>query len=128
MFTAPTAPSLQIDGAGDAAHQPVRVRILAAEDGVDLDDVLLEIEGLQVMGDGHQVGFRRQLVGRVAPVGIHEGSELAGFDELLHPVLDVAEVAGRKRPGRDALAPAPRWPWGRPRAETTSTQSRACRW
>jgi hypothetical protein len=42
---------MHVDGAGHAAHQPVRVRVLAAEDGVDLDDLLLEIEGLEVVRD-----------------------------------------------------------------------------
>jgi len=80
------------------------VRVLAAEDGVDLDDLLLEVQRLQVMRHRHQVGLGRQLVRWVAPVGVRERPELAGFDELLQPVLQVAEIARRReRPVRDRL-------------------------
>jgi hypothetical protein len=119
---------VDVDGAGHAAHQPVRVRVLAAEDGVDLDDLLLEIEGLQVVRHRHQVGLGRQLVGRVAPVAVHERAELAGFDELLQPVLDVAEVARRgQRPVGDLCASSEVFFGSAFRALTTSTQSSACR-
>jgi hypothetical protein len=80
------------------------VRVLAAEDGLDLDDLFLEVQRLQVVRHGHQVGFGRQLVGRVAPVAVAEGAELAAFDELLQPALQVAEVArAGHRPAADAL-------------------------
>jgi hypothetical protein len=65
--------AVQVDRTGHAAHQPVRVRVLAAEDGVDLDDLLLEVQRLQVVRHRHQVGFGRQLVGRVAPVAVAKG-------------------------------------------------------
>ena len=61
------ARSVDIDRAGHAADEPVRMRILAAEDRVDFDDLLLEIERLQIMRDRHQIGFRRQLIGRHGP-------------------------------------------------------------
>src|SRR5207237_70300 len=97
---------VDIDGAGHAANQPVRMRILAAIDGVDLDDLLLEVERLQIMRDRHQVRFGRQLVGRVAPIGVLERTELAGLDELRQPDLQVLEIARRRqRPVRDPLAP-----------------------
>jgi len=95
---------VHIDRARHPTHQPVRMRVLAAEDGVDLDDFLLKIECFQVVRDRHQIGFGWQLVGRIAPVAVHERAELAGLDEFLQPVLDVAEVARRTvGPVRDAL-------------------------
>ena len=95
---------VHVDRRRHAAHQPVRVRILAAEDRLDLDDFLLEVERLEVVRDRHQVGFRRQLVGRVAPVAVAERPELSRLDELLQAVLQVAEVARRRhRPRRDGL-------------------------
>mmetsp|Transcript_32978 Transcript_32978/g.77357 ORF Transcript_32978/g.77357 Transcript_32978/m.77357 type:complete len:229 (-) Transcript_32978:692-1378(-) len=42
----------------------------------------------------HQVGLGRQRVGLVAPVAVRERPVLTGVEELLEPVLDVAEVAG----------------------------------
>jgi hypothetical protein len=57
LIGAGRAVAVDVDGAGHAADQPVRVRVLAAEDGVDLDDLLLQVQRLQVVGDRHQVGF-----------------------------------------------------------------------
>ncbi len=88
--------AVDVDGARHAAHQVVRMRVLAAEDGVHLDPFLLQVECFEVVGDRHQVGFGRQHIGLVAPVAVHEGAQLAALDELLQPVLDVAEVAGRR--------------------------------
>ena len=65
------------DGAGYAAHNKIGMRILATEDGVQLGHVALPGQGFQIMSDRHQVGFRRQLVGRVAPIAIGEYSQLA---------------------------------------------------
>ena len=73
------------------------MRVLATENGVDLHPFFLQVEGFEVMGDRHQVGFRRQLVGRVAPIAIHERPELAAFEKLLQPILYVAEIAGRRQ-------------------------------
>ena len=80
------------------------MRVLAAEHGLDLHDLLLEIERLEVVRHRHQVGLGGQLVGRVAPVAVAERAQLPGLDELLQPVLQVAEVAGRRhRPAADGL-------------------------
>jgi hypothetical protein len=59
------------------------VRVLAAEDGVQLDHVALPGQRLQVVRHRHQVGFGRQLVGRVAPEAAGEDAQLSGLDELL---------------------------------------------
>ena len=68
MLIAPTAPlPSTLIGAGHAADQPVRMRILAAEDRLDLHDLLLEIERLEIMRDRHQIGFGRQLIGGFVP-------------------------------------------------------------
>ena len=61
----------------------LRVGILAAQDGVDLDDFALPVQRLQVVRHGHQVGFGRKLVGGVAPVAVGEEPELAACDECL---------------------------------------------
>ena len=81
------------------------------------------------MRHGHEVGFGRQLVGRVAPVAVHEGAELARFDELFQAVLDVTEVAGRRQRQLEMLLGQRRGGFriGLQR-RTTSTQSSACRW
>ena len=81
--------------AGRAADQEVRVRILAAEDGMKLRDLALPRKRIQIMRHGHQVRLRRQLVARVAPVGVGEDAELPGFDQLLDAALHVGEIAGR---------------------------------
>ncbi|CAM2154319.1 hypothetical protein PT2222_300024 [Paraburkholderia tropica] len=95
---------VDIDRAGHAADEPVRMRILAAEHRMHLDDFLLEIERFEVMRDRHQIGFGRQLVGRMAPVAVAERPELARIDETLQPRLQIAEVARRgQRPVGNAL-------------------------
>ena len=121
---------VQVDRRGRAAHQPVRVRVAAAEDRLDLDDLLLEVERLEVVRDRHQVRFGRQLVRRVAPVAVAERAELPRLDELLQAVLQVAEIArARTSATGRSTARAARWrPGPRSSALTTSTQSRACRW
>ena len=88
---------VDIDRAGHAADQPVGMRILAAVDGVDLDDFLLEIERLQIMRDGHQIGLGRQPVGGMAPIGVLERAELARLHELLEADLQILEIAGRRQ-------------------------------
>ena len=88
---------VDIDRAGHAADQPVRMRVLAAVDGVDLDDFLLEIERLEIMRDRHQIGFGRQSVGGMAPIAVLERAELARLDELLQADLQILEIAGRRQ-------------------------------
>ncbi len=71
------------------------MRILTAEDGVQLDDLPLPGERIQVVRNGHQVGFRRQRITGMSPVGVGEDPELAGLDEFLHSRLGLREVARR---------------------------------
>ncbi len=78
-----------------SADEIVGVRVFAAENRMDLDDFLLPFQGLDVMGRGQQVHFRRQLVGPVAPVAVGENAELAAFDERGKPSLHVGEVLRR---------------------------------
>ena len=95
---------VEVEGARRAAHQVVRVRVLAAEHRVDLDHLLLPLERLEVVRHRHEVRLRRQLVGGVAPVAVREDPELAALDKRRQPLLEVGEVPRRAlRPVRDAL-------------------------
>ncbi len=120
------ADAVDVDGARDPAYEPVRVRVLPAEDRLDLDDVLLEIERLEVVRHRHEVGLRRELVRRVAPVAVLERPELPALDEPLETPLEVAEVPRRRLgPARGPSARA-RWsPSDRPRARRRRRPSRA---
>ena len=75
--------AVHADRGGRAADQEIRVRILAAEDGQQLCDLALPGERIEIMRNGHEVGFRRQFVERAAPVGIGENAELSRFHQLL---------------------------------------------
>jgi hypothetical protein len=86
---------VQVDRAGRAADDEVRVRVLATENSVQSCHIALPFERIEVMRNGHQVGLRRQLVFRVAPVSFREYAELAGLNEVLHLLLDIAEVPFR---------------------------------
>ena len=69
------------------------MRVLAAEDGVDLHDLFLKIQRLKIVGRRHQVRLGRQKIGRIVPVAILEKAKLATFDKLLQAVLHVAEIS-----------------------------------
>ena len=69
------------------------MRVLAAKHGVNLDHILLPLEGVQIVGNADQIHFRRQLVGGMAPVAIGEDTQAAG-GECLDLVLYCAEVGG----------------------------------
>ncbi len=47
--------TIEIDWHGNPADNEVRVRVLATEDGVDLGDMRLPVEGLEVVGYRQQV-------------------------------------------------------------------------
>ena len=96
--------AVHADRGGRAADQEIRVRILAAEDGLQLRDLALPRERIEIMRHRHEVRLRRQLVERVAPVGVGENAELPRFDQLLDATLHVGEIAGRgARVARDRL-------------------------
>ena len=85
---------IQVDRTGDTAHQEIRVRILATKDGVQLGHITLPGQCFKVMRHRHQVSFRWQLVGRVAPVTIGKDAQLAALDKILQLLLHVGEIAG----------------------------------
>lgn len=85
---------VHVDGAGHAADQEVRVRVLAAQNGVDLDHVPLPDQGLEVMRHAQQIHFRRQLVGRMAPVAVREDGILPVGDGVLQLFLHSGEIRG----------------------------------
>ena len=83
------------------------MRVLAAQDGLDLDDVALPVQRFQVVGRRQQVDLGGQLVGCVAPVGVGEQGKLAAVHDGLEAILDILEIAGGGvAPGRDALLDA----------------------
>ena len=78
------------------------MRIFAAEDGVNLDEAPLPVERFEVVCERHEIGFWRELVGRVAPIGIGVWTELASFDKCFDPVAHPRKVLGaRQRPVRN---------------------------
>src|ERR1017187_4733026 len=85
---------IHVDGTGNAADKVVRMRILATEDRVDLDDLLLPHQRVQIVGHGDQVDLRRQLVGRMPPIAVGEDAQPVG-GERLDLVLHVREIRGR---------------------------------
>src|ERR1700678_21335 len=48
------------------------------------------------MCNRHQIGFWRQRVARMSPVGVREDSQLSGFNQLLNTGLYVGKIAGRR--------------------------------
>ena len=85
---------IHIDGAGNSAHQVIRMRILAAEDRVNLDDFLLPLQGVKIVRHADQVHLGRQLVGRMPPVAVGEDAQPAG-GKCLDLVLHFSEIGGR---------------------------------
>ena len=78
---------IHVDGAGNAADQVVRVRVLAAEHRVDLDDFLLPHQRVQVVSHGDKVHLRRQYIGRMPPVAVGKDTQPVGgegLDLVLH--------------------------------------------
>ena len=85
---------IRIDRRRHAADQEtLQVRILAAEQGVDLDEAALKIERLKIVRHRHQIGLRRQSIGGMAPIGVGENAELAALDKGLHAVAHAGEIA-----------------------------------
>ena len=67
---------------------------LPPENGVDLDETALPVERLQVMRHRHEVGFGRQLIGGMAPIGVGEDAELAALDKGLDAVPHAGKICG----------------------------------
>jgi hypothetical protein len=86
---------IQVDGARNPAHHQHRVRVLTAEDRMQLHRVALPGKGLGVVRERHQIGLGRQLLGRMNPVAVGKDPELPAIDEALELRLDVLEVPGR---------------------------------
>ena len=87
---------LHRDGAGHAAEHIVRMRVLAAEDDVRDDEILLLVEHLEVVRDRHEMHLgREELIVRMIPPLRGEDAELSAVDDLLHLCLDRGVVVRR---------------------------------
>ena len=92
-----------IDRRRHATHQEtLQMGVLAAEHRVHLDELALPVERLEIVRDRHQVGLGRELVGRMAPVGVGKRSQLPALDKSLDPVAHAA------RSTSDSTAASPR--------------------
>ena len=85
---------IHIDRAGNSAHKIIRVRILATEHCVNLDNFLLPFQRVKVMRHTNQVHLGRQLVSRVAPIAVGKNAQPAG-GECLDLVLHFSEIRCR---------------------------------
>ena len=80
------------------------MRVLAAQHSMDADKLALKLQRFDVVGDGEEIRFWWQMIGRMSPVPAGEQAELLAFNEPLHAILDRLEVhAAGLRPVRDRL-------------------------
>ena len=78
--------------------------VLAAEDGVHLDELTLPLERFEIVRHGHEIGCRRELVRRMPPICVGKWPKLPAVDQAFDAVLDALEVRGaRLRPVRNRL-------------------------
>ena len=85
----------EIFDAGDTTHHKgLEMGIFRTKNGVHPDCLGLQAKGLDVMGSGHQVGLRREFVGRMSPVGIVKWAQLATVHKGLDPLLDTLIIRG----------------------------------
>ena len=69
------------------------MRVLAAEDDVRDDEILLLVEHLEVVRDRHEMHLgREELIVRMIPPLRREDAELTTVDDLLHLCLDRSVV------------------------------------
>lgn len=68
--------------------------VLTAENSVHPGRLGLETQRFNIVGSCHQVGFRWQFVGLVAPVSVFKGTQLAAGDKFLQTVLNALEILG----------------------------------
>ena len=90
-----------IHGSGHPTDQVgLQVRVLPAQHRVDADVVPLKFQGLDVVGDGEQIRFGRQVVCRMTPIPAAEQAQLLALHQRLDTVLDALEVGSAGlRPG-----------------------------
>src|SRR5664280_372769 len=84
-----------IDRAGRSSDQVIGMRVLAAEDGMYLDDFPLPFQRFQVMRHRQQVHLWGQLVGWISPVAVGKDAQLARLHEPLQPLLHRSKVPRR---------------------------------
>ena len=72
------------------------MRVLAAKNSMNLDNLLLEIKRLKIVRHRNQIHFRRKLVGRMPPVTVGENAKLTTFDKADKALLQILEVAHRR--------------------------------
>ena len=82
---------VQANRTGHATYQVVRVWIFTPKDCLNFDNLLLPLKGFKVVGNCHEVGFRRKLIGRVPPIAVGEDAELPAFNKFFQPRLYIRE-------------------------------------
>ena len=82
-----------VERGGHASDEKrLQMRILAAEHRVNPDKLLLELECLQVMRNGHEVGFRREMIGGVPPITCAKKTQLLARNQGTDAVLNTFEI------------------------------------
>ena len=71
------------------------MRVFTTEYGMYFDDFLLPFQCIQVMDGCDQVLFRRQFIGRMAPIAVGKDAELPTGYEFLQAFLGISEIAFR---------------------------------
>ena len=67
------------------------MRVLAAEDRVDLDHLALERQRVEIVRDADEVDLRRQQIAGVIPVSVGEQAQLPAREDLRDLVLHLGE-------------------------------------
>ena len=90
-----------------ADEKALQMGILAAENGMNLDEAALPVERFEIVRQRHQIGLGRQLVSRMPPIGIGERAELATLHESLNAIAHTGKIrCAGQRPIRDRLCKA----------------------
>src|ERR1700678_3597681 len=80
------------------------MRILAAQDRMDPNEFLLELQCLEIVSNGHQVCFGRKTVRGMAPIAGTKYAELLAREQSADAVLHTLEILlARHRPIGDRL-------------------------
>ena len=80
---------IDIDGTCGTTNQVVWMGVLAAKNGMDLNDLLLPFQCFEVVGYPNEVNFSREFIGRVAPIAIGENSQLSAGYKSFQTLLKV---------------------------------------